>query len=239
MCGRLNLSKLRVPWDIDTRWNSTYRMLYRVLPYKRAISETLRNSPEGLPLLCSTGEWDQLEQLRTFLEVFFNATVQLSCSYTPSAHQLLQHLYLISKVYFLFVFIFISFEILNYFITNLFYFFKVYHDLEDMDIRRIAEDVHSDSPLSPIIEAMREKFLKYWDEVPLITILANCLHPSFKKKYTIRLLERYKKNLNLSHMGEEQRVTSALEEMFNLYNAQLHANQSNQPSSSNPRNIRY
>jgi hypothetical protein len=68
--------------------------------------------------------------------------------------------------------------------------------------------VHGDLPLSPIIESMREKFLKYWDEVPLITIIANCFHHLFKKKYTIRLLERYKKNLNLPHIGEEQRVTS-------------------------------
>jgi hypothetical protein len=115
----------------------------------------------------------------------------------------------------------------------------VYHDFENIDFHRIAEDVHGDSPLSPIIEAMREKFLKHWDEVPLITIIVNYLHPSFKNMYTIRLLERYKKNLNLPHIGEEQRVTSALEEMFNLYNIQLHANQTNQPSSSNSRNIRY
>jgi hypothetical protein len=100
----------------------------------------------------------------------------------------------------------------------------VYHDLEDIELYQIAEDVHGDSLLSPIIEVMRDKFLKYWDKVPLVTILDNCIHPSFKKKYTIRLLERYKKNLNLSHTGEEQRVTSILEEMFNLYNTQLHAN---------------
>jgi Domain of unknown function (DUF4413) len=115
----------------------------------------------------------------------------------------------------------------------------VYHDFENIDLRRIAEDVDGDLSLSSIIEAMREKFLKYWDEVPLITIIANYLHPSFKKKYTIKLLEQYKNNLNLSHIGEEQRVTSALEEMFNLYNTQLYANQTNQSSSSNPRNIRY
>jgi Domain of unknown function (DUF4413) len=115
----------------------------------------------------------------------------------------------------------------------------VYHDFEDIDLHRIAEDVHSDSPLSPIIEVMREKFLKYWNEVPLVTILVNCLHPSFKKKYTIRLLERYKKNLNLLHIGDEQRVTSTMKKMFNLYYTQLHANQTNQPFSSNPRNIRY
>jgi hypothetical protein len=128
----------------------------------------------------------------------------------------------------------IIFKLFHYY-----FFFKVYHDLEDIDLHRIAEHVHGDSPLSLIIEVMREKFLKCWDEAPLITILTNYLHPSFKKKYTIRLLERYKKNLNLPHIGEEQRVTSALEEIFNLYNTQLHANKTNQPSSSNPHNIRY
>jgi hypothetical protein len=56
LCGRLNLSKLRVPCDIDTRSNSIYRMQHRVLPYKHAISEILRNSPERLSLLCSTEE---------------------------------------------------------------------------------------------------------------------------------------------------------------------------------------
>jgi hypothetical protein len=38
----------------------------------------------------------------------FNATVQLLCSYTLSANQLLQHFYLTSNVSFLFVFILIS-----------------------------------------------------------------------------------------------------------------------------------
>jgi hypothetical protein len=108
-----------------------------------------------------------------------------------------------------------------------------------IELRRIADDVHGDSHLSPIIEVMRDKFLKYWDEIPLVTILANYFHHSFKKKYTIKLLEQYKKNLNLPHTGEEQRVTSALEEIFNLYNTKLHANQTNQLSFSNPRNIRY
>jgi hypothetical protein len=70
LCGRLNLSKLRVRWDIDTRWNSTYRMLHRVFPYKHAISEIIRNSPEGLSLLCSMKEWDQLEQLHTYFRSF-------------------------------------------------------------------------------------------------------------------------------------------------------------------------
>jgi hypothetical protein len=43
----------------------------------------------------------------------------------------------------------------------------------------------------------------------------------------------------LPNTGEEQRVTSALEDIFNLYNAQIYVNQMNQHSSSIPRNIRY
>jgi hypothetical protein len=49
-----------------------------------------------------------------------------------------------------------------------------------------------DSSLSPIVEAMKENFLKYWEEVPAVTIIANYFHPSFKKKYTVRFLQRYK-----------------------------------------------
>jgi hypothetical protein len=109
-------------------------MLQCVIPYKHAISETIRNSPKRLSLLCYVEGWDQLEQLCTFLEVFFNATVQLSCSYTPSAHQLLQHLYLISKVYFFFSSLYLfhyKFQV----ISLLFYFIfcKVCHDLEDIN----------------------------------------------------------------------------------------------------------
>jgi hypothetical protein len=119
LCGRLNLSKLRVPWYIDTRWNSTYGMLHRVLPYKHAISEILRNSPERLPLLCSIEEWDQLEQLH----IFFRSFLQRNRPTIMLVHQLLQHLYLISKVCFFLSCIFLL-QILNYFITNLFYFFQ-------------------------------------------------------------------------------------------------------------------
>ena len=200
LCSRLGLSRLRVPWDIDTRWNSIYRMLHRCLPYKVAIDETLGRTPEGLNLLLSEGEWIQIDNLKKILESFFNATVKLSCSYTPSAHELLHHLYMISKVY---------------------------REMEDIET--------CDSPLEPIVAAMKEKFLKYWEEVPLVTIIANCLHPSFKKKFTVKMLQRYKHNLHLDHTMEEPRVNAALEEMFNLYNSRRNANQ---PSSSS-RNVGY
>jgi hypothetical protein len=99
LCQRLGLSKLSVPWDVDTRWNSTYRMLERCLKYRDAIDEFLASSPEGLTMMLSLDEWTQLGGLMSFLRVFFIATVKLSCSYTPTAHELLHHLFYISKVY--------------------------------------------------------------------------------------------------------------------------------------------
>ena len=100
LCNRMHLSRLRVPWDVDTRWNSTYRMLNRCLPYRAAIGEFLRNSnAEGSALEPSIAEWGQLARITNFLETFFQATVKLSCSYSPTAFELLKHLYQISKVY--------------------------------------------------------------------------------------------------------------------------------------------
>jgi zinc finger BED domain-containing protein 1 (E3 SUMO-protein ligase ZBED1) len=92
LCAWLGLSKLRVSWDVDTRWNSTYRMFHRCFPYKHAITETLNNSTERIHLLIFEGEWDQLEMLKSFLGVFFTATVKLSCSYAPSAR--MHHLHM-------------------------------------------------------------------------------------------------------------------------------------------------
>jgi hypothetical protein len=70
-------------WDVDTWWNSTYRIFHHCFPYKRAIFEILSNSIEGSRLLLSAGEWSQLELLKNFLHVFFNANEKLFYSYIP------------------------------------------------------------------------------------------------------------------------------------------------------------
>ncbi|WP_284284406.1 hypothetical protein, partial [Mesorhizobium amorphae] len=73
MCSRMQFTKLRVPWDVDTRWNSTYRMLKRCFPYGHVINAILNETPEGMELALSSGEWEQLNKLMKFLEVFFKA----------------------------------------------------------------------------------------------------------------------------------------------------------------------
>jgi hypothetical protein len=127
MCVNYELSKLRVPWDIDTRWNSTYRFLHRCLLYHAVIEEFFRSpTPEGMTLEPSIEELEQLERLQKFLEIFFKATVQLSCSYSPTSFELLKHLYSISKVY-----------------------------------RELKQAETHDKSLTSIIDAMKQKFLKY------------------------------------------------------------------------------
>jgi hypothetical protein len=130
-------------------------MFHRCFPYKNAIRESLSNSTEGIQSLISEGEWDQLEKLKFFLGVFFTAIVKLSCSYTLSTHELLHHLYRISKVNYLFLNL-IHFNIYLFFYLIFFFIFfsqKVYREMEDIQ--------SIDSYLSPIIEVMKEKFLKY------------------------------------------------------------------------------
>jgi Domain of unknown function (DUF4413) len=69
------------------------------------------------------------------------------------------------------LFFYIIFSITSF---SIFFSQKVYRDMEDIE--------SLDSSLSPVVEAMKEKFLKYWEEVPVMIIIANCLHPSLKKK---------------------------------------------------------
>jgi hypothetical protein len=152
---RLKLSKLSVPWDVDTWWNSTYRIFHRCFHYKRAIFEILSNSIEGPRLLLSEGEWSQLELLKNFLHVFFNATEKLSYSYIPfrtwvasaSIYNFQSKLSLWNLVSF------VIYYYLYLIFFYLFFLYKVYRAMEDTE--------NLDLSLVPIVQVMKEKFLKY------------------------------------------------------------------------------
>jgi hypothetical protein len=72
---------------------------------------------------------------------------------------------------------------------------------------------------------MKEKFLKYWEAVPPLTIVANCLHPTYKKVYTVRMLRKYYTNLDITNTNVDQTVSQAIEGLFNAYNAQVNVQQ--------------
>ena len=76
----------------------------------------------------------------------------------------------------------------------------------------------TDPFLAPIVEAMRENFLKYWEEIPKVTIVANILHPTYKLHYTVRMVKKYKTYLGLPRGTEEPELRALIEEMFTQYN---------------------
>jgi hypothetical protein len=77
---------------------------------------------------------------------------------------------------------------------------------------------------------MKQKILKYWEDIPLLVIIASRLSPAYKKYYTIIVVQVYKDNLYLSNTGVEAYVNSKFDEMFNIYNSRMIDNQN--PSSS-------
>jgi Domain of unknown function (DUF4413) len=68
---------------------------------------------------------------------------------------------------------------------------KVYREMENIE--------SLNSSLSPIVEAMKEKILKYWGEVPAVTIIANYLHPSFKKKIHCKASSKVQRKSTSTH----------------------------------------
>jgi Domain of unknown function (DUF4413) len=116
-----------------------------------------------------------------------------------------------------------SFELLK----HLYSISKVYRELEQAETH--------DKSLTPIVDAMKQKFLKYWEDIPLLAIIAICLNPTYKNYYTIRMVQAYKDNLHkdnlhLSNTEVETYVNSKFDEMFNIYNSRMVDNQN--PSSS-------
>ena len=112
-------------------------------------------------------------------------------------------------------------------LEHLYYISKVYNELEQAEI--------NDKSLTPIVDAMKQKFLKYWEDVPLLAVIANCLNPAYKKYYTIKFIERYKEYLHLDSTGVETYVDSKFDEMFHIYSSRMSGNQNPSSSQAGPR----
>ncbi|KAL5550700.1 hypothetical protein UlMin_000876 [Ulmus minor] len=71
--------------DILTRWNSTYLMLDSALLYRRAF-EHLALSDSNYKSCPSAEEWDKVEKVWRFLQVFYDATLVFSGTKYPTAN---------------------------------------------------------------------------------------------------------------------------------------------------------
>jgi hypothetical protein len=80
--------------DIYVRWNSMYLMLKHLVPYKSIFSifmDTHYKKAMGQTLLIDD-HWYVAEKILSFLELFYESTLQLSSVYYPTAPLMLYHL---------------------------------------------------------------------------------------------------------------------------------------------------
>jgi hypothetical protein len=99
-CIAVNVRPRKFGLDMDVRWNSTYLMLKHLVPYRQTFSVFIEtNYPRGEdePLLLTDDHWTVAEKVLSFLELFYESTVQLSGVYYPTAPLMLHHLILICK----------------------------------------------------------------------------------------------------------------------------------------------
>jgi hypothetical protein len=80
--------------DMDARWNSTYLMLKHLVPYKSAFyvfMDTHYKQTMG-QLLLTDDHWYVAEKILSFLELFYESTLELSGVYYHTAPLMLHHL---------------------------------------------------------------------------------------------------------------------------------------------------
>lgn len=77
--GILKINRpLRLISDVDTRWNSTYMLIERVLLLRSAVDKAMSDMSELHD--CASIDWFALEILESFLKPFFEATEKISGS---------------------------------------------------------------------------------------------------------------------------------------------------------------
>ena len=83
--------------DVSTRWNSTYLMLQKVIPYKAIFTTWLQSELGGQ--VVTDEDWDIAEAMHSFLKTFYLATVSLSAVYNPTSHLALHEILEISTCF--------------------------------------------------------------------------------------------------------------------------------------------
>jgi hypothetical protein len=73
--------------------------LKKIIHLRPALDRALSRSQQSQQLLLQQSEWNILELMVSFLEIFYSATVRLSACYTPTTVALLEDLALISDWY--------------------------------------------------------------------------------------------------------------------------------------------
>ncbi|CAA7016433.1 unnamed protein product [Microthlaspi erraticum] len=79
-------SKLALGLDVQTRWNSTYKMLARAVDYREAFCYLQKMDGRYFKVNPSEDEWDRLSRLSEFLQPFDEITQLMSGSTYPTSN---------------------------------------------------------------------------------------------------------------------------------------------------------
>uniref|UniRef100_A0A7M4F2J3 BED-type domain-containing protein n=1 Tax=Crocodylus porosus TaxID=8502 RepID=A0A7M4F2J3_CROPO len=78
--AELNIPQHKIMQDVETRWNSTYLMLERLMEQQKAIHEMALLGEIGISGPFNRAEWDTISQILVVLKPFLEATETLSAS---------------------------------------------------------------------------------------------------------------------------------------------------------------
>jgi hypothetical protein len=93
-CIAMGIRPRKFGLDIDVRWNSTYLMLKHLVSYRSTFfifTDTHHKSAMGQTLL-TDDHWYVAEKILSFLELFYESTLELSGVYYPTTPLMLHHL---------------------------------------------------------------------------------------------------------------------------------------------------
>ena len=181
-CNAKGVRPRKFGLDMDVRWNSTYMMLKKLIPYKDIFSVFI-NSHYGSELL-SRYHWLVAEKVMEFLELFYDSIVVLSGVYYPTSPLVL------------------------------------YHILE------IASHLHAterDHNFRNIVAPMKLKFLKYWEDIPLLYSYAFILDPRAKMKGFFNVLQLLANTTGASYSAYYGDVKSELYKLIAKYETKFGA----------------
>nr|XP_022903539.1 zinc finger BED domain-containing protein 4-like [Onthophagus taurus] len=152
----LNLPEHALFQDVETRWNSTYLMMERLLEQKNALN--LYRIEKGGILEINSGEWNLIEDIVNVLQCFYQATLEISSD-----------LSCVSVVIPLLA-------MLNGKLTPI-QNIQSFNDQEDDN----ENENHAETMKSKLLDALNQRFSFVKSCLPLIT--ATLIDPRFKTKY--------------------------------------------------------
>ena len=94
ICARQGVSAIKIPKEVEHRWNSTYDLLNKALSRKTVLNEFCAFHAQDL--MISDEHWELCAQIRDSLEAFYSSTLFFSGIYYPTSNEALMKLFKIT-----------------------------------------------------------------------------------------------------------------------------------------------